>query len=183
MAKRMKQHGMSMAPPNGGGGGRSRPKKRTPSGVVRVTSTNEVSTGDDFSGSVFLPMPVVLTWGTIIKFASVCVLPLIAGVSFAIYFFHKTNIHMEDPSIHLDRGERSKLETKIEAQVARKKLEKSIFSELDIKTRELKQDLGDQQKTQFKKLGAEIKREHGRQFEKIITEVKKTRKDIKNSAY
>lgn len=158
-----------------GGGGPPTRKKKSPSGVTKIALAPK---GEEVS--VAYPMPVVLTWGTIVKFASVIVIPLLAGISFAIFFFHKTNIHMGDPTVHLTRGERGKLETKAEACAARDKLAKSISKELTVKTRELKQDLGDQNRAQFRKLGKELKSDQNYRFSKILEEVKKARRDIRN---
>jgi len=183
----MRSHGnMSMAPANGGGGGGAAPAQRSPSGtghpaVPPAPSSPGDGRGDDTgSAPVMVPMPVVLTWGTILKFAAAIVVPLLAGTSFAIYFFHKTNIHMEDPTVHLTRGERGKLETKTEAASARKKLEKSITKEFGLRTREIKLDLSKQQRVQFKKLGKELKLEQKTQLVKILREVKRARRDIRN---
>jgi uncharacterized phage infection (PIP) family protein YhgE len=121
-------------------------------------------------------MPVVLTIGTIIKLASVIIVPLLGGMSAGIYHYHKTNTHIDDSSIHLTRGERYKLETKVEAKKARKRLEKSIKREVKLQARELKQDLSAEQKSQIEKLGHELKRDQRR----LLDEVKKARKDIQD---
>lgn len=128
-------------------------------------------------GIQVVPVPVVLTWNTILKFASAIVLPIIAAISFAILFFHRTVMHMEDPTIHLVRGERAKLETKKEARLFRGKLNTEIKSHIDIKVREIKIE----QKEQFHKLGGELKKGQGLRFKEILSEVRKARADIKRS--
>ena len=164
----------------GGGGGSSR--KKPPSGVV-----NMVVPGDrkDPTGPVQSceapsllnqPMPVILTLGTILKLASIITIPMIGLLSTGLYFFHKTNIHLEDSTIHLGRSERAKLETKAEANEARSKLAKSISRELSIQTRELKQDLGDQQARQYKKLCKEIRSDQKKRFDVILNEVRQSRR-------
>ena len=134
--------------------------------------------------SIAPPEPTIITiadlQAEIDTHAAAIVVPLLAGTSFAIYFFHKTNIHMEDPTVHLTRGERGKLETKTEAASARKKLEKSITKEFGLRTREIKLDLSKQQRVQFKKLGKELKLEQKTQLVKILREVKRARRDIRN---
>jgi hypothetical protein len=182
----MKKHGstMSMSPANGGGVGSQTPKSPSGTGYPAVSGSSSDGSnggGEDDTGShvIASPMPVVLTWGTIIKFASVIMIPFLTGISFAIYFFHKTNLHMDDPTVHLSRGERGKLETKAEAATARKKLEKSISRELGIRAREIKQDIGDQQKIQFKKLGRELKSDQRHRFDQILKEIKQSRRGPK----
>jgi hypothetical protein len=161
-------HGMSMMPGNGGGGGGDgdrpkRPRRMTqPSGQTAALPADEEGNPTPV---IARPMPVVLTIGTIVKLASIIVIPLLGAISAGIYFFHKTNAHIEDPVIHLTRGERHKLETKVEAKKARSKLEKSITREVKLQARELKQHLLEKQKTQF---------------DRILTEVKRARRDIKN---
>lgn len=144
--------------------------------LAETSVDKEDSTG---SVSIVQPMPVVLTIGTIIKLALTIIVPILGLVSTGIYFFHKTNLHIDDPTVHLTRGERATLETKAEAAVARKKMEKSITRELTVKTRELKQDLGDQQVKQFKKLGRELKTDQKYRFDQLMKEIQQTRRAFK----
>jgi hypothetical protein len=164
--------GMMMHPDGGGGGGGNPPRKRRrapPSGVV-------VPVKSEVSGAIIQPQPVVLTLGTIIKLASIIVVPLLGILSAGIYFVHKTNTHCENKSIHLSPGERYQLETKAEAKEARAKLDVSIKREVKLQARELKQDLSSEQKSAIKKLGNELKSDQLR----LLTEVKKARREIAN---
>lgn len=159
----MSMNGMSMMPPNGGGGGGggNRPNRPSGEGHPAVPPADE----DRNPTAVITPMPVVLTVGTIIKLASVIMVPLMGILSAGIYHYHKTNAHVDDPVIHLTRGERSKLETKAEAQKARTKLEESITREVKLQAREIKQDVAADQKSWG---------------DRLLQEVKKARRDIKN---
>lgn len=171
-------NGMSMMSPNGGGGGGGDDKPKRPSGMghpaIRVPSdSKEVP-------AIAHPMPVVLTIGTIIKLASVVIVPLVGALSAGIYFVHKTNTHMENQAIHLVAGERPKLETKIEAVAARGKLESSIKREVKLQAREIKADVVDEQKVQIKKFVVEIRADQKAWGDRLLSELKKTRKDIKD---
>jgi hypothetical protein len=174
----MAMNGMSMMPPNGGGGGGDGDRPKRPSGLGHPAVSIPDEKGQ--SAVVAQPMPVVLTVGTIIKLASVIMVPLLGILSAGIYHYHKTNAHIEDPVIHLTRGERSKLENKSEAKAERKKLEKSITREVKLQARELKQDLATEQKVQIKKLGTELKLEQKAWGDRLLQEVKKARRDIRN---
>lgn len=193
MSKKTRHHGvMSMSPASGtgsggaGGGGEDNSKldkPKAPSGVaypaVKMPSVDKNSSDLKDKSVLVDPMPVVLTIGTIMKLSTVVIIPMLGVISAGAYFFHKTNGHMEDPVVHLSRGERGQLETKIEARKARKELDKSIKRELTLQTRELKQDLGEQQTIQFKKLSTEIRLDQKRGLNQILEEVRETRKDLK----
>jgi len=125
-------------------------------------------------------MPVVLTIGTIVKLASVIMVPLIGLISSGIYFIHKTNIHVDDHDIHLSSGERFKLETKGEAIRAREKLEVSIKREVKLQAREIKQDVVDEHKVQIKQLTSDLKADQKSWCDRLLKEVQQTRRDIKN---
>lgn len=173
-------NGMSMMPPGGGGGGGGdkprRPKRKSGLGHPVVSVPDE----ENPTAAIARPMPVVLTVGTIVKLASVIMVPLLGILSAGIYHYHKTNVHIEDPVIHLTRGERSTLENKEEAKKARSKLETSIKREVQLSARELKQDLATEQKAQIKKLGTELKTEHRTRFERLLSEVQKARREIRS---
>jgi hypothetical protein len=170
--------GMSMMPPggSGGGGGGDRPKRPSGEGhpAVRVTE------GSQPQVLALQPMPVVLTVGTIIKLASVIIIPLLGALSAGIYFVHKTNAHVDDPEVHLSKGERYKLETKVEAKQERKKLEGSLKREMQLRAREIKQDVAAEQKVQIKKLGTELKLEQKAWGDRLLREVKQARRDIRS---
>jgi len=181
-------HGL-MTPADGGGGGGSRLRKpfgEKPSGTgYPAVPAAPPDPPDPPRGSgsqpeiVISPMPVVLTVGTIIKLASVIMVPLLGVLSAGIYFFHKTNVHIEDTSIHLTHDERPKLETKVEAVKARNLLEESIKREVKLQAREIKQDVVDEQKVQIKKLGSELKMDQRLWGERLLGEMKQTRKDVR----
>lgn len=125
-------------------------------------------------------MPVVLTMATIVKVSAAVLVPVLAAASFVILFFHKTNTHMDDVTIHLNRGERGKLETKIEAKASREDLKKSIVREVTLQAQGIKQDVIEQQDVRIKKLGKELKDEQKIQFQRILKEVKQARRDIRS---
>lgn len=102
-------------------------------------------------------------------------LTLIGAISAFFYFYHQTHTHMADPTIHLTRGERSKLETKEEAKTARKGIKNEIKDHFDVKVRELRVE----QNEQVSQLGRGLKAEQKEELRKILSEVKKARRDIK----
>ena len=158
----------------------NRPKK--PSGETQPIGPIPVpgpSTSGSYPSIVIPPMPVVLTAGTIIKLASVILVPLIGIISSGVYFFHKTNNHIEDVSIHLLRDERPGLETKAEAKKCRKEMEESIKREFKVSFREIKQDVINVQTAEIKKLGIELKIEQKMWGDRVLGEVKQARKEIK----
>jgi hypothetical protein len=174
----MSMNGMSMMPPNGGGGGGGsgrRPARKSGEGHPAVSVSNDSS-----SALIAQPMPVVLTVGTIIKLASVIIVPMLGILSAGIYHYHKTNAHIDDAVIHLKHGERPKFETKSEAKEERKKLEGSIKREMKLRAREIKQDVAAEQKVQIKKLGTELKLEQKAWGDRLLQEVKKARRDIRS---
>jgi hypothetical protein len=126
------------------------------------------------------PMEVVFTAQTFRKLIAWTFGPLlivlVGGLSAFFYFYHKTNSHLDDPVIHLTRGERTKLETKVEAHKERTKLKKEITGHFDVKVREIRVE----QKEQVIQLGNELKAAQRARLNKILIEVKKARKDIKN---
>jgi hypothetical protein len=125
------------------------------------------------------PIPVVFTQKTFTKLIAwtlgPLLLTLVGSISAFFYFYHKTNVHLTDPTIHLIRGERLIFETKQEAKVERKRLKSEITGHFDVKVREIKVE----QKEQFHKLGTKLRRQQTNQLMKILTEVKKARRDIK----
>jgi len=178
----MSMNGMSMMPPGsggggGGGGGGNRPKR--PSGQMHPVVPPADKDGKP-TAIIAQPMPVVLTVGTIFKLASVIMVPLLGILSAGIYHYHKTNAHIDDPVIHLTRGERSKLETADGAKAERKKLERSIKREVKLQAREIKQDVAAEQKVQIQKLGTELKLEQKAWGDRLLQEVKKARREIRN---
>jgi len=168
-------------PTNGGsgdGGGR-KPRLKNPSGEVQPTKPMAPSTSGSMPAIMVSPMPVVLTLGTIIKLASVIFIPLLGILSGGIYFFHKTNLHIDDKAVHLLSDERPKLETKFEANKARSKMEESIKRELRVSMRELQQDVSATQTVQIKTLGSELKQEQKTWGDRLLKEMQQTRKDVR----
>lgn len=170
--------GLVGMPTNGGsgdGGGR-KPRLKNPSGEVQPTGP---STSGSMPSIMVSPMPVVLTIGTIIKLASVIFVPLLGIISAGIFFFHKTNLHIEDTNVHLLSDERPKLETKSEANKARMKMEDSIKRELRVSMRELQQDVSMTQTVQIKKLGSDLKQDQKTWGDRLLKEMQQTRKDVR----
>lgn len=154
---------------SGGGGGAGKRMKQ-PSGQVSPTESGQFRE--------IGPLPVVLTVGTILKLAAVIVVPLFSIISLGLYHYHKTNLHMDDSSVHLAHGERFELETHKEAIEARKKLDTSIKRELQLRSREIKQEVILEQRSQINKLGIELNQEQKVRFKQLIGEVRQTRKEM-----
>lgn len=158
-------HGMTCAPPSGGTGGGSRSgSNRDPHKAAREAA-NEA------------PLPVVLTHSTLLKLALSIIGPLIVLVSGALYFFHQTKIHIADPTIHLARGERSKLETKAEANAQRKEIAKTIKAHVDLTMGQVQL----RQERQIKKLGEHLETEQRQGLKRVLNEVKRTREDVRRA--
>jgi len=94
---------------------------------------------------------------------------IVGVISAALYFYHHTNVHLEDPTIHLTRGERGKLETKIEAVKARDKLEKDIKNHFDLKTGQIKLENA----KQINKIGNQLRSEQKIHYRRLLSEIKK----------
>lgn len=172
--------GMMMSPNSGKGSstGGSGKKKRPPTGEVRSSSGK--SDFEEDSSSISGPIEVIFTQQTFTKLIAWVLGPmllvLISAISAFFYFYHQTSIHLSDPTIHLTRGERAKLETKIEAKVSRKKLKTEITNHFDLKVREIKVENGEH----IEKLGDALKKEQTKHLNKILIEVKKARQDIRS---
>jgi hypothetical protein len=166
--------GMLMAPPpngdGGGGGGVPAGKKKPPTGEVTPTGggdPNECKIEPD------KPMEVVFTTQTFRRLIAwtfgPLLLVLVGGLGAFFYFYHSTNLHVSDPTIHLTRGERGKLETKLEAKQARTKLETDIKAHFDLKTGQL----GVKNAKQITKIGNELRAQQKGQYHRLLREIKK----------
>ena len=116
------------------------------------------------------PQPVVLTASTILKLALSVILPLIAAASVVSWHYWRATLHMENGEIHLDHGERAKLETRTEARTARDQLESGIKRELETKTREIKADT--------QRSINELHVEQRKAFKEVVEEVRRTRRAV-----
>jgi len=174
------------------------PREKKPSGVIHHVVTGngerEGSSGGGGNGPgglppdqtgpripIVTPLPVVFTLGTILKVLIPVIITLLGGFSAVIYFFHKTNIHMDDPTVHLTRGERGKLETKKEAKEARTELKDTITSQFKVETQGLKQELVKSQRDQIKVLGEELKTAQTAQSKRIMKQLRVNLRDIRRN--
>jgi len=179
MSKR-KLGGMLMSPNNGSGGLSGR--KKPPTGeVTPAAGGGEGNGGGENPGKTSSsPMEVVFKAETfrklIIWTLGPMLVTLMGAASAFFYFYHRTNVHIEDPSIHLTRGEREKLETTEEAKKARLELKTQITSHFDVKVREIKLE----QKEELKELSKGLVQDQNIRLNKILDEVKKARKDIQS---
>jgi len=96
-------------------------------------------------------------------------LVLVGGLGAFFYFYHSTNLHVGDPTIHLTRGERGKLETKAEAKKSREELETDIKKHFDLKTGQI----GVENAKQITKIGKELRKEQRGQYHRLLKEIKK----------
>lgn len=85
-----------------------------------------------------VPIPIALNAATIIKLVAPTIIAIVSALSGALYFYHQTRVHMDNGSIHLESGERSKLETKDEARVARYKMQSALKKETAFRAREIR---------------------------------------------
>lgn len=159
--------GMLMSPPNGGGG--STPgRKKPPTGEVTPTGS-----GDGCNVELDKPMEVVFTTQTFRRLIAwtfgPLLLVLVGGLGAFFYFYHSTNLHVSDPTIHLTRGERGKLETKAEAKQSRAKLETDIKKHFDLKTGQI----GVRNEKQISKIGKSLEKTQRAQYRRLLTEIKK----------
>jgi hypothetical protein len=162
---------MLMSPQNGGsGGGGHRPRR--PSGAVAPTVEATADT----------PIPVVLTHRTLLKLIAGIVGPLVVILSGAAYFFHATRSHIADPIIHLDRGERGKLQTKADCATSAKKIAVEVKRELRLNHREVVV----QQKRQIDKVGERLEAAQRTSLLRILNGIKQghriTRRTIRRPA-
>jgi hypothetical protein len=119
------------------------------------------------------PIPVVLTLGTILKL----MVPVLALVSASIAFYWQTRSHCDDKTIHLESGERGKLETKAEANKQREKMVKEIKDRFDVKAEKISVE----QTKQVIKLGQELKTEQKVALKEILKEVQRTRRSVRRN--
>lgn len=181
MARR-KPEGMLMSPSNGGGstptgGGVRGPNEKRPSGQAHPAVSGGEGGGPkdpkECNVEPNKPMEVAFTQQTFRKLIAWTFGPLlvvlVGGLSAFFYFYHKTNSHIGDPTIHLTRGERISLETKAEAREERKKIKKDIITHFDVKVREIKVE----QKEQMTKIVKSLEEEQKSQYYKLLKEIKK----------
>lgn len=117
------------------------------------------------------PVPVVLNTQTFVKLISWLALPLMGVVSASLYFYWQTTVHMDNQVIHLNTGEREKLENKEEAKQSRKKIVQEIKQHQEVQIRELRVE----QKEQIQKLGSDLKRTQRREIRSLIQEIRRGR--------
>lgn len=177
-----KPEGMLMSPSNKSGSGPTKRRSKPPTGSMHPTSGGGGGAGttDRVDLSKIEPMEVVFKAEAFRKLIiwtfGPTLLTLIGALSAFFYFYHRTNLHIADPAIHLTRGERGKLETKEEATKERKKLKKEITDHFDVKVREIRVE----QNEQVKEIGKKLEKDQKSRLNKVLHEVIKTRRDIKN---
>jgi len=169
-----------MSSPNNGNGGsppssedEDKPKRKRP--TTSGVGYPKVGSGSGGGGRKIdegTPIPVVLTLGTILKL----MVPIFGLVSLGLAFYWQTRTHVDNKSIHLESGERSKLETKGEATDRTKQIVKTIKTHVDLKMRQQRVD----QKEQILKVGEELKQQQKQQLSEILIEVRQTRRSIRN---
>jgi polyhydroxyalkanoate synthesis regulator phasin len=156
------------------------PTKQTTDGygypAVKKTTTSEI----DIS-----PVQVVLAKGTFLKFALMSLGSLLISISTILAFYWRshfeTKSHIANGTIHLTSGERSTLETKVEAQKHRKKLVGEVSKKVELHFREIKVRQDEQIKRQIKNVADDLKTSQKYEFNKILQEVKRTRREVRNS--
>lgn len=159
----MATHGhMQFSPPSGGSG--TGPPSRPPKPSGEVVERRRAPSAD------YRPVPIALNLSTVLKLTIPALLGIVGTISAAMYFFHQTKVHMANPIIHLEAGERDKLETKHEAKHERGKMIIEIKKSNTIMKRELKVD----QREQIETLGNELKLEQRR----ILTETRRIRRAV-----
>lgn len=116
-------------------------------------------------------VPIVFAQSTFVKLILWTLGPLLIFISTALYFYHKTNVHMDDKNIHLGDSERLKIQTKEEAKNQFKKAKEDIKEHVDIKVREIKVE----QKEQLDNTKRELKKQQYYHYNKILEEIRKRR--------
>lgn len=117
------------------------------------------------------PVPVVLTSQTFIRLLSWIAIPLLGVISASLFFYWKTQVHMDNQEIHMVTGERAGFESKIEAKQSREKIVKEIKQHQEVKIRELRVE----QKEQIQDLGTQLQRAQRREIRSVIQEIRKGR--------
>lgn len=134
------------------------------------------------NGDPKVPLPVVLAKGTFLKFALTIGGTVVVGISavLAFYWQHHYSFvsHMGNQTIHLQSGERARLETKAEAQHHRTKLVKEVKREVEYTHRVIKVRQDEEIKKCVKKMAAELKREQRSEFKRLMDEVRQTRRAV-----
>jgi hypothetical protein len=170
-----------MSSPNNGSGSSSDPEDNTPVETPKrkrptTSGVGYPKVGGSGGGGRKIdegtPIPVVLTLGTILKL----MVPIFGLVSLGLAFYWQTRTHVDNKSIHLESGERSKLETRVEATDRTKQIVSTIKTHVDLKMRQQRVD----QKEQILKVGEELKQQQKQQLSEILIEVKQTRRSIRN---
>ena len=160
---------MMSAPAGNGRDETPEPRKRRVSGTTVPSGGGKPPSGGKGTASppqlVTVPVPVALNWSSVIKLVGPSLALIVAAFGAAIYFYHQANTHMADPTIHLTRGERAKLETKDEARKHRQKIHHAIIREAKVAHRELQV----RQAEQISKWGKELKREQARVLRAVRT--------------
>lgn len=149
----------------------AKPRKSQSDGFGYPAVKPKSDGGSGNGGGGEKPIPVVFTQATFIKLIAWTLGPVVVFISAALFFYHKTTVHMGDPNIHLGKSERSKLENKVEARAERKKLRSDIKEHVDIKVREIKVE----QKEQLTQVKDDLKHQQKIIYRKILTELRKQR--------
>lgn len=178
-----------MSPQTEATGNKLSPRKKNPTdGYSLKGDPGGGSPGGSSSGSgsdgggPLVPLPVVLARGTLLKFALTISGTLLVGISavLAFYWQHHYSVvsHMDNQTIHLQSGERARLETKAEAQQHRKNLVREVKREVEYTHRVIAVRQDEEIKKCVKKMAAELKREQRSEFKKLMDEVKQTRRAV-----
>lgn len=151
------------------GGGPKRPKAESDGfGYPKVDRPKPGGSGN--GDELGKPIPVVFTQRTFLKLIAWVLGPvvtiLIGAISAFFYFYHQTNLHMQDNNIHLGRTERMEIQKK--ATDERKQIQDEIAEHVNMKVREIKVE----QKEQIEKAKTELKKQQSYHYNRIITEIR-----------
>lgn len=157
------------------------PRTRPPSGMAYPIRSGGNGGGDDGHDDsqeiVIKPVPVVLTTKTLAKIIAWVFGPMLIVISAGLYWYHCTNLHMDNTAIHLEEKERGRLETKAEAKVQRTGLVTAIKAHNDVRYREILV----QQREDFSDWSKKQKLEHEQAMRRILSEVRQTRRDVRRA--
>lgn len=121
------------------------------------------------------PIPVIMHSGFFWKMLGVLLIPTIGALSAAFSMYWKAENHIQRTDIHPDI---SILETKKDAQTARKQLIEEIKDKVELEIGKVQL----QQKKQMDRFSDEMKIEQRASMNKILQEVQITRRAVNNAA-
>jgi len=117
-----------------------------------------------------VPVAVYLHRASYWKIIGPIVGSLIAALVVGVTFYVKTQLHVDDKEVHLDRGERSKIETVAAADKRQEKMIKNMGKEISTSIRESKVEF----RESINKLSSDIRESQVKMELRLTREVKRS---------